>query len=165
MQRVNVRGKQGRKKNKFQGCTPNKTRRTLLYDTPREAAVALAKLKERPEEQADPIRHIDFASPALPVRCRFCCLAFGRLAARRSIAAGAAAWSFPEREPVPAFQFCFGASEQLHAVTEDESRRRSSSSWAGAGTAATGAPATGAPATGAEPLGAPATDRVQEGVT
>ena len=27
---MNVRGKQGRKKDKFQGCTPNKTRRTSL---------------------------------------------------------------------------------------------------------------------------------------
>ena len=63
---VNVRGKQGRKKKKFQGCTLNKTRRTSLYSTPREAAVALAMLKQRPEEQADPIRHIDFASPAPP---------------------------------------------------------------------------------------------------
>ena len=37
-----------------------------LYNTPREAAVALAMLKQRHEEQADPIRHIDFASPAPP---------------------------------------------------------------------------------------------------
>ena len=64
---VNVRGKQGRKNTKFQGCTPSKTRRTSLYNTPREAAVALAKLTQRPEELADPIRHIDFASAALPV--------------------------------------------------------------------------------------------------
>ena len=63
---VNVRGKQGRKKDKYQGCTPNKTRRTSLFNTPREAAVALAKLRQRPEELADPIRHINFASPALP---------------------------------------------------------------------------------------------------
>ena len=63
---MNVRVKQGRKKDKFQGCTPNKTRRTSLYNTPREAAVALAKLKQRPEELDDPIRHIDFASPAPP---------------------------------------------------------------------------------------------------
>ena len=64
---VNVRGKQGRKKNKFQGCTPSKTRRTSLYNTPREPAVALAKHTQSPEEQENPIRHIDFASPALPV--------------------------------------------------------------------------------------------------
>ena len=63
---MNVRGKQGRKKDKFQGCTPNKTRRTSLYNTPREAAVALAKLKQRPEALSDPIRQIDFASPVPP---------------------------------------------------------------------------------------------------
>ena len=63
---LNVRGKQGRQKDKYQGCTPNKTRRTELFDTPREAAVALAVLKQRAEDQVDdPIRHLDFASPVL----------------------------------------------------------------------------------------------------
>ena len=71
---VNVRGKQGRKKKKFQGCTLNKTRRTSLYSTPREAAVALAMLKQRPEEQADPIRHIDFAFPAPPLHVWLPCV-------------------------------------------------------------------------------------------
>jgi hypothetical protein len=39
-----VRGKQGRKKNKFQGVTPRKQHRTGPKDTPKEAAVALAHL-------------------------------------------------------------------------------------------------------------------------
>ena len=42
---VGVRGRQGHSKNKFQGTTPTKTRRTQLYKTAREAAVALAELK------------------------------------------------------------------------------------------------------------------------
>ena len=63
---LNVRGRQGRQKDKYQGFTPNKTRRTKLFDTPREAAVALAAIKQQGEDQFDdPIRHIDFASPAL----------------------------------------------------------------------------------------------------
>ena len=31
---LNVRGRQGRQKDKYQGFTPNKTRRTKLFDTP-----------------------------------------------------------------------------------------------------------------------------------
>ena len=41
-----VRGKQGKKKNKFQGLTPKKTHRTLHFDTAQEAAIALAQLRE-----------------------------------------------------------------------------------------------------------------------
>ena len=41
-----VRGKQGRKKDKFQGVTPRKQHRTKLFGTPLEAAVAFAQLKE-----------------------------------------------------------------------------------------------------------------------
>ena len=41
-----VRGKQGRKKNKFQGITPKKQHRTGLYDHAQEAAIALAQLRE-----------------------------------------------------------------------------------------------------------------------
>ena len=40
-----VRGKQGRQKNKFQGVTPRKQHRTGPYETPKEAAVALARLR------------------------------------------------------------------------------------------------------------------------
>ena len=40
-----VRGKQGRKKNKYQGVTPRKKHRTGPYETPKEAAVALAHLR------------------------------------------------------------------------------------------------------------------------
>ena len=40
-----VRGKQGRKKDKYQGTTPRKTHRTGPKDTPKEAAVALAQLR------------------------------------------------------------------------------------------------------------------------
>ena len=41
-----VRGKQGRKKNKYQGVTPRKKHRTGPKDTPKEAAaVALAHLR------------------------------------------------------------------------------------------------------------------------
>ena len=47
-----MHGKQGRQKDKYQGCTPNKTRRTKLFATPREAAVALAELKQRGEDRA-----------------------------------------------------------------------------------------------------------------
>ena len=43
---VGVRGKQGRKKNKFQGITPKKQHRTGLYDHAQEAAIALAQLRE-----------------------------------------------------------------------------------------------------------------------
>ena len=43
---IGVRGKQGRKKDKFQGTTPQKRHRTKHYDTPLEAAVAFAQLRE-----------------------------------------------------------------------------------------------------------------------
>ena len=43
---VGVLGKQGRKKNKFQGITPKKQHRTGLYDHAQEAAIALAQLRE-----------------------------------------------------------------------------------------------------------------------
>ena len=44
---VGVRGKQGRKKNKFQGTTPKKKHRTGLFDSPlEEASIALAQLRE-----------------------------------------------------------------------------------------------------------------------
>ena len=42
---LGVRGKQGRKKDKFQGVTPRKTHRTGPKITPKEAAVALARLR------------------------------------------------------------------------------------------------------------------------
>ena len=42
---VGVR-RQGRKKDKFQGVTPQKFDRTKLYKEPRDAAIALAQLKE-----------------------------------------------------------------------------------------------------------------------
>ena len=41
-----VRGKQGRKKNKYQGVTPRKTHRTGHFDTAKEAAIAFAQLRE-----------------------------------------------------------------------------------------------------------------------
>ena len=41
-----VRGKQGKKKDKYQGCTPRKKHRTDHYDTPLEAAIAFAQLRE-----------------------------------------------------------------------------------------------------------------------
>ena len=69
---VGVRSRQGHKKDKFQGTTPTKTRRTKLFGTAREAAVALAELTRQPQEQDDPIRQLDFASPgcgAPPARC------------------------------------------------------------------------------------------------
>ena len=43
---VGVRGKQGRKKDKFQGVTPRKQHRTAHFATSQEAALALAQLKE-----------------------------------------------------------------------------------------------------------------------
>ena len=43
---LGVRGKQGRSKDKFQGVTPKKKHRTELFDTPLEAAIAFAQLKE-----------------------------------------------------------------------------------------------------------------------
>ena len=42
-----VRGKQGRAKDLFQGTTPRKSRRTALFGTAREAAIALAELKKQ----------------------------------------------------------------------------------------------------------------------
>jgi len=41
-----VRGKQGRKKDKFQGVTPKKQHRTVLFATRLEASIALAQLRE-----------------------------------------------------------------------------------------------------------------------
>ena len=43
---IGVRGKQGKKKNKFQGHTPKKKHRTEHFDTAQEAAIALAQLRE-----------------------------------------------------------------------------------------------------------------------
>ena len=43
---LGVRGKQGRGKDKFQGVTPKKQHRTALFDSPLEAAIAFAQLKE-----------------------------------------------------------------------------------------------------------------------
>ena len=43
---LGVRGKQGRKRDKFQGITPKKQHRTQLCDTPLEAAIAFAQLNE-----------------------------------------------------------------------------------------------------------------------
>ena len=65
---ANVRGKQGRKKNKYQGYTPNKTRRTKPCDTAREAAIALAELQQPTlltVGSGNATRVLDFASPAL----------------------------------------------------------------------------------------------------
>ena len=67
-----VRGKQGRARDLFQGTTPRKSRRTALFRTAREAAVALAELKEqRPDRVDDPIKLLDFSSPALAAPCSF----------------------------------------------------------------------------------------------
>ena len=41
-----VRGKQGKKKDKFQGVTPRKRHRTGYFDTAKEAAIAFAQLRE-----------------------------------------------------------------------------------------------------------------------
>ena len=43
---LGVRGGQGRKKDKFQGTTPRKRHRTGHFDTPLEAAIAFAQMKE-----------------------------------------------------------------------------------------------------------------------
>ena len=43
---LGVRGGQGRGKDKFQGTTPQKRHRTKHYDTPLEAAIAFAQMKE-----------------------------------------------------------------------------------------------------------------------
>ena len=40
-----VRGKQGRTRDKFQGVSPSKKHRTVLFDAPRPAAVAFARMK------------------------------------------------------------------------------------------------------------------------
>ena len=53
---LSVRGKQGRKRDKYQGCSPNKTRRTKLFKTLRQAAIAFAKLMKDTEN--DPIAHL-----------------------------------------------------------------------------------------------------------
>ena len=69
---IGVRSRQGHNKDKFQGTTPTKKRRTKLFNSAREAAVALAELIQQPQEQDDPIRQLDFASPgygAPPARC------------------------------------------------------------------------------------------------
>ena len=42
---IGVRAKQGRKKDKYQGVTPRKHHRTGPYETPKQAAVALAHLR------------------------------------------------------------------------------------------------------------------------
>ena len=47
----------------YQGCSPNKTRRTKLFKTPRKAAIAFPKLMKDTEN--DPIAHIDFWSPSV----------------------------------------------------------------------------------------------------
>ena len=44
---LNVRGKQGHKKNKFQGISPRKGHRTGLFDTAQEAAIAYSQMKVR----------------------------------------------------------------------------------------------------------------------
>jgi hypothetical protein len=43
---LGVRGGQGRKKDKYQGTTPQKRHRTKHYDTALEAAIAFAQMKE-----------------------------------------------------------------------------------------------------------------------
>ena len=60
---LSVRGKQGRKRDKYQGCSLNKTRRTKLFKTLRQAAIAFAKLMKDTEN--DPIAHLDFSSPSM----------------------------------------------------------------------------------------------------
>ena len=75
---VGVRGKQGRKKDKFQGTTPTKTRRTKHFTTAREAAVALAELTRRPREPDDPIAELDFGSPVCVAPFAPCVWSSGR---------------------------------------------------------------------------------------
>ena len=41
-----MRGKQGHKKNKFQGISPKKHHRTAHFDTAQEAAIAYSQMKE-----------------------------------------------------------------------------------------------------------------------
>ena len=43
---IGVRGKQGRKKNVFQGATPKKVQHTQLFDIAQEAAMAFVQLQE-----------------------------------------------------------------------------------------------------------------------
>ena len=43
---LGVRGGQGRKKDKYQGTTPRKRHRTGHHDTPLEAAIEFAQMKE-----------------------------------------------------------------------------------------------------------------------
>ena len=74
---VGVRSRQGYNKDKFQGTTPTKKRRTKLFDSCFEAAVALAELIQQPQEQDDPIKHLDFASPISLIRCATCALRLG----------------------------------------------------------------------------------------
>ena len=50
---MGVRGGQGSKRNKYQGCTPRKTHCTKLYDTAHEAAVNFALLKRRLAEESE----------------------------------------------------------------------------------------------------------------
>ena len=64
---ANVRGKQGRQRDRYQGYTPNKTRRTKPCDTAREAAIALAELlqpKPLTVGSGNTARVLNFASPA-----------------------------------------------------------------------------------------------------
>ena len=75
---VGVRGKQGRKKDKFQGTTPTKTRRTKHFKTARQAAVALAELTQRPQEPDNPIAALDFGSPVSVALLAPCVWASGR---------------------------------------------------------------------------------------
>ena len=60
---VGVRGKQGRTRDKFQGYTPKKSHFTELCDTPQEAAVALATLRQELVNGYDPV-HIRSGSRA-----------------------------------------------------------------------------------------------------
>ena len=63
---LGVRGKQGKKKNKFQGVTPKKQHRTRLFDTAKEAAIARAQLKEDLELGMLTERAPKKAQPAAP---------------------------------------------------------------------------------------------------
>ena len=60
---LGVRGGQGRKKTKFQGVSPKKKHRTGLYDTPLEAALAYAQLKEDMELD---MLELEQKNPAVP---------------------------------------------------------------------------------------------------
>ena len=80
---VGVRGKQGHNKDKFQGTTPTKKRRTKLFNSAREAAVALAELIQQPQEQDDPMSQGSSTSPRRDMVRRLRA-ASGRRAAGRS---------------------------------------------------------------------------------